>query len=135
MFKRFQTYLLFIVSGLLLAMLFCDMCSAQDVSIKFTEKSQFLIFSFTTFALSVITICYSKKPLLQMRLCILNSLMLLGYQIWIIVYFFKLKEQFTFSIASLFPLISIILLVIAIRYILRDAAAIAFSEAIAKKKK
>jgi len=91
-------------------------------SIKFIDKSQFLIFIFTNFALSVITIAYFKVRMMQIRLCIMNSLLLLGFQIWIVVEYFKLNSVYTFTIFSIFPVISIILLLLAIRYIGRDEA-------------
>ncbi|MCK9625503.1 MAG: DUF4293 family protein [Bacteroidales bacterium] len=133
MWKRFQTLLLLIVSGLLLSMFLTDMCyvmvdaengSGELVrySIKFIDKSQFLIFIFTNFALSVITIAYFKVRMMQIRLCIMNSLLLLGFQIWIVVEYFKLNSVYTFTIFSIFPIISIILLLLAIKYIGRDEA-------------
>jgi hypothetical protein len=91
-------------------------------SIKFIDKSQFLIFTFTTFALSVITIAYFKVRMMQIRLCIMNSLLLLGFQIWIVVEYFKLNSVYTFTISSIFPVISIILLLLSIKYIGRDEA-------------
>jgi len=91
-------------------------------SIKFIDKSQFLIFIFTNFALSVITIAYFKVRMMQIRLCIMNSLLLLGFQIWIVVEYFKLNSVYTFTIFSIFPVISIILLLLAIKYIGRDEA-------------
>lgn len=50
----------------------------------------------------------------------MNMLILIGYQIWIIVDFFKLKAVYTFRVANLFPFVCIILLLLAIRYIWRD---------------
>jgi len=146
MWQRFQTLLLLIVAGLLLSMFMTDMCytmvesangsgAIERYSIKFTERSQFLIFTFITFVLTVATISYFKKRLIQIRICIMNALILMGYQIWLIVTFFQLHETFTFTIPCLFPLISVVLLLLAIRYIGRDEAMVIINGNIVKHKK
>lgn len=123
MWKRIQTYLIIAAALLLLAMFEMDMCHATDpetseqVSIKFTERSQFLIFTFVCSVLCLVTLCYRKSLFSQMYLCLLNALMLLGYQIWILVAFLRLRSVYTLSIASLFPAISIVLLLVSIRFI------------------
>lgn len=140
MWKRIQTLLLTIVSLLILQMFWMDMGHMKDpetltrYTICFHERSQFLLFTFFTFMLSVTTIFHYKKRLMQMRICLLNSLLLLGYQIWILVDFFLVKyaghtlsSQFTLSVASLFPLICIILLLISIRFIGKDEVYYAFT--------
>lgn len=143
--KRIQTVFIAVAGLLLLSMLACDMCYAmvpkegapgvlERFTIKFTERYQFLIFSFTTFALTIVTIGYWKQRIMQMRLCILNSIMLFFYQIWILVEFFKLHEVFTFTVASVFPAISIILLLIAMRFIGRDEIRFTVANAMAQKK-
>ena len=122
--RRFQTFILVFAAGLLLAMFMCDMCWCLDdgarYAIRFTERSQFLIFTFVTFMLTCFTVGYYKQRPLQLRLCLLNSLLLVAYQVWIIVEFFALKEVFRFTIASLFPLFAIILIAIAAHYIRKD---------------
>ncbi|MCF0164142.1 MAG: DUF4293 family protein [Bacteroidales bacterium] len=144
--RRFQTLLLVIVAGLLLTHFWVDFCytmvneegASEPVkySIRFVDRSQFLIFTLTTFMIAVTTIAYSKARLMQIRLCIMNMLLLLGYQIWIVVEFFKLKQAFTFTIASLFPFACIVLLLLAVRYIWRDeATAIAAGILVKNKKK
>lgn len=143
--KRIQTAFIAAAGLLLLSMLACDMCfamvpkeGAADVlerfTIKFTERYQFMIFSFTTFALTIVTIGYWKQRIIQMRLCILNSIMLFFYQIWILVEFFKLHKVFTFTVASVFPAIAIILLIIAMRFIGRDEIRFTVANAMAQKK-
>ena len=55
-------------------------------AIKFVNRSQFIIFTFVTMALCVVAIFYYKARILQIRICIINILLLLAYQIWILVY-------------------------------------------------
>ena len=55
---------------------------------------------------------------------IINAIVLLGFQIWILVDFFttklpsglKMSSVYTLSVGAIFPIIAIILLVLAVRY-------------------
>ena len=147
MWQRFQTLLLLICAGLLISMFCADMCYVMvpgegDASgeltrfaIKFVNRSQFIIFTFVTMALSVIAIFYYKARLLQIRICIINILLLLAYQIWILVYYFQFKSVYTFTVPTLFPLVCIILLLLAIRYIWRDESEVIAYHILRKSKK
>ena len=124
---RMQNVLLGISAFLLLSLFWSQMCytvdaSGVEYSIKFTEHIQFLILTFITFALCIAAICYKKQYILQIRVCIINMFILLGYQIWLLVAFLQLKSAWTFTISTLFPLVCIILIVLAIRYSWRDAS-------------
>ena len=143
--KRFQTVLIALAGGLMLSTLFLDMCTAdvpsagaqggfEHYSIAFRERYQFLIFSFVTFALTIVTIGYYKQRIMQIRLCILNSILLLFYQIWLAAAFFRLREAFTFTVASLFPLISMILLLTAATFIWKDELRFMVANAMAQGK-
>ena len=146
MWQRFQTLLLLICAGLLISMFSVDMCytmvpdsdGASELTryaIKFVNRSQFIIFTFVTMALSVVAIFYYKARILQIRICIINILLLLAYQIWILVYYFQFKEVYTFTVATLFPLVCIILLLLAIRYIWRDESEVIAYHILRKSKK
>lgn len=147
MWQRFQTLLLLICAGLLIAMFSVDMCyvmvpaegsSSGELTryaIKFVNRSQFIIFTFVTLALSVIAIFYYKARVLQIRICIINILLLVAYQIWILVSFFQLKSVYTFTVATLFPFTCIVLLLLAIRYIWRDESEVIAYHIIRKNKK
>lgn len=123
----------------MLSTLACEMCYGLDEeglreSIRFADRSQFMIFSFVTFSLTVVAAASSKKRLLQARICLLDSIMLLFYQIWIAVWFFRLHQAYTFTVAAIFPLIAAILLGVAISFILRDEARFMASNAAALHK-
>jgi len=124
---RMQNVLLAISAFLILSLFWSEMCYTVDTdgvrySIKFTEHLQFLILTFISFALCIAAIFYRKQYILQMRVCIIDMLILAGYQIWLAVAFFQLKSAYTFTISTLFPLVCIILMVLAIRYCWRDAS-------------
>jgi len=147
MWQRFQTLLLLICAGLLISMFGADMCyvmvpEAGDGSgeltryaIKFVNRSQFIIFTFVTLALSVAAIFYYKARILQIRICIIDILLLAAYQIWILVSYFQLKSVYTFTVATLFPFVCIVLLLLAIRYIWRDESEVIAYNIIRKNKK
>jgi hypothetical protein len=64
-----------------------------------------------------------KKRMLQMRFNIFNSILLVALQGFIVYYiasFFNQEITFKFSIQSIFPVISLILSILAIRNILKD---------------
>lgn len=126
---RMQNVLLAISAMLILTLFWSQMCytvdsSGVEYSIKFTEHIQFLVLTFITFALCIAAICYKKQYILQVRVCIINMLILLGYQIWLAVAFFQLKSAYTFTIYTLFPFVCIVLHFLAIRYSWRDASVV-----------
>jgi hypothetical protein len=141
MFRRFQTYLIIAATLLLGSMFFSNMCYSviptdapsetwERITISFFERSQFLIMAFVTFSLCVIALFHNKKRMIQIRICLLNSIILFAFQIWILVEFMQLRPLYSLAVPSLFPLIAIILLVLAIRYIAKDETVAMFSSAI-----
>ena len=138
---RMQNVLLGIAAFLMLSLFWSEMCytvtdEGVRYSIKFTEHLQFLVLTFITVALAVAAIFYRRQYILQVRVCIIEMLILLGFQIWLLVAFLRLKSVDTFTVSTLFPLVSIILIVLAVRYSWKDATvAIArdFSKKMGKK--
>ena len=123
---RMQNVLLGISAVLIVTLFWSEMCYGYDAegirySIKFTEHIQFLVFNFITVSLAIAAIFYGKQYILQVRVCIINMLILLGYQIWLGVAFFQLRSAYTFTVYALVPFVCIILHFIAIRYSWRDA--------------
>ncbi|MBP5505004.1 MAG: DUF4293 family protein [Bacteroidales bacterium] len=123
---RMQNVLLGISAFLIITLFWSEMCYGYDAegmrySIKFTEHIQFLVFTFITAALAIAAIFYKKQYILQVRVCIINMLILLGYQIWLVVAFFQLKSAYTFTLYTLFPFVCITLHFLAITHSWRDA--------------
>ena len=75
-------------------------------------------------ALSFVTIFLFKKRMLQIRLTIFSSVMLIGYYLALVAYIFMLAENTTFSASwsVCLPLVGIILNWLAIRGIGADEA-------------
>ncbi len=138
MIQRIQTLFLLGASGLLFSMFFSKFASNADIIITYAQYRPFLTFSVITFLISFVSIFLFKNRIMQMRMCIYNMLVLIGYQGWIIYQFFSLKSKMTFSITAVFPFIAIILSFLALRYIGRDEALVRSVNSLrkmAKKKK
>lgn len=142
MWKKLQTWLLIAAAIAIAAMGAADFCWTVDpetsgkFSLKFTEHRQFLIMIFVTFLLAVITFFHYDKRLMQLRLCLLNSLILSGFQIWILVEFFIIRHKcsmFTLSVGAVLPLTAILLYVISARLIIKDEARHMFDSSAAVK--
>lgn len=126
---RMQNVLLAIAAFLLVTLFWSEMCytvgdDGVRYAIKFTEHLQFLILTFITLSLTIAAIGYRKQYILQMRVCLIDMFILLGYQIWLLVAFFQLKSVYTFTISALFPFVCIVLIVLAIRYSWKDASVV-----------
>ena len=122
MIQRIQTLFLLAATGLLFSMFFTNMAYTNIEEIKYTSLSTLLILLIVTFALSFITIFLYRHRILQIRLATHNSIIMLGFQGWILWMFFSRPENTAFSITAVFPIIAAILTFIAMRYIARDEA-------------
>jgi len=144
MIQRIQTVYLLIVAALTVAMLFMPLAVIQSANDFFmldasglntmTTPSELITPMWALMALaSIITliafvaIFLFKKRVLQIRLCIFNSLLLIGFYGLLAFYVWKIAGQsdiFHFSprIALGFPLVSLILNYLAIRNIGADEA-------------
>ncbi len=126
MFFRIQSLFLTIASGLLLSMFIFPLISITDgnlvTNIRCFERWDLLLFNLVTFVLSVAVIFYYKKRIFQLRVCILNSLLLAGYQILLLVLFFQRDPSMSYSIIAVFPIVAAILNLMSARFIGRDEA-------------
>ena len=144
MFFRIQTLFLAVAAGLLISMFFTPMIRfVGDATTRpFVAVAAFKGFTLTTIfqivcaVLSVVTLVSFKNRIRQIRLCNLNTLILIGYQILIAIYFFQrnnpdkplgllqqtLGESPIFTIPCIFPICAAILTFIAMRYVARDEA-------------
>lgn len=77
-------------------------------------------------ALSVATIFLYKKRLLQIRLCIVNGVLLVGYYALLFIYLWQagkvLAAEWYLQLPAAFPLVALILIYLAIRAIAKDQA-------------
>jgi hypothetical protein len=142
MIQRIQTVFLLFATALLIAMFFLPLAhftSAEGELVQwkligiFGEKNPAVLHgTLPLFALisvvvllSVIAISLFKNRKLQMRLCIYNILVIIGYIGLVVFYFFQLTqkggfEYERFNYAAMFPLFSLILVFLAFRNIKKD---------------
>ncbi len=142
MIQRIQTLFLVIGAGLLIAMLCTPMATIVGVEGADGRIGYFdYISAFTLIILSlilqIIAILGYKQRVRQMRLCILNALVLLGLQIYLVVIYFSpaKDDSILFTITTIFPVCALILDLIAARYIARDEALVMASSRLRSKKK
>jgi len=132
MIQRIQTLFLLIAAGLVLSMAFCNMSESaistlpdgtleQSVQ-RYVDDLTAISLILMSFALIVVTIFDFRKRLRQIRMCNICSLLLLGFQIFLCIKYFKSPEGQIFSVTAVFPIAAAILCFIAMRYIARDEA-------------
>lgn len=122
MIQRIQTLFLLAATGLLFSMFFSDMAYNSSETIKYTNITALLIMLIVTCTISFVTIFLYRHRVIQIRLTILNSLIMLGLQGWVMWLFFSRPEDSAFSITAVFPIVAAILTFTAMRYIARDEA-------------
>lgn len=142
MIQRIQTVYLFIVAALNLAVLFLPLASVQagDAFYLFdasgmsttTTPTELVYPTWALMALSAIisllalvTIFLYKKRILQIRLCVFNAILIIGFYALFAFFLWKVAGaaepfHFTMQIALVFPLIGLIFDYLAIRAIGAD---------------
>ena len=119
----------------------------EDTVIHFVEVAAFKGFTLTTIfqlvcaVLSIVTLVSFKNRIRQIRLCNLNTIILIAYQIILAIYFLQRNnpekplglllantgESPISTIPCIFPICAAILTFIAMRYIARDEAMVTAS--------
>ena len=142
MLQRIQTVYLLIIMALTIAILFLPLAVLQSGDQLFTfdatgistMAAQLIYPTWGLFALTIVisllallTIFLFKKRILQIRICVFNAILMLGFYGLFAFFYWDLgnqKEIFSLSlkIAFSFPLISLILDYLAIRNIGADEA-------------
>ncbi|MDR2064256.1 MAG: DUF4293 domain-containing protein [Prevotellaceae bacterium] len=127
MIQRIQTIYLLAVTVLQTVMLLsnqaCVIDGISEESIRLSQNWQWAILISLTALIPFFTIFLFKKRRLQIRFSIINSLFLLTLQIIVVCTLMGItKENFTvnYSASSISPAISLILTVLAIRFIIKD---------------
>lgn len=124
MIQRVQTLFLLAAAGLLTSMLFTPMIKFIDgeTIIRYIEYTPTFIMLIVTVVLSFVNIFTYKNRIFQMRICNLNSLICLGFQVFLAVKFFNREPEMIYSVTAIFPILAAIFTFIGMRYIARDEA-------------
>src|SRR3989339_93806 len=120
MIQRVQTLFLLAASALLFTMFFGTMVTSSQESVKYSQVTPLLIMNIVTFSMAFVSIFLYKQRVIQIRVSVFNSVILLAFQGWILWMFFNRPQGSAFSVSALFPLVAAILSIIAMRYIARD---------------
>lgn len=141
MIQRIQSLYLVIIAGLMISALFLPLAYFWSGKIEYqlyafslksaveTVGTPYLgLLLLLTAVLPVVTLFLYKKRLLQIRLCAVNMVLLIGAIIFIAIYYYLSARMFSnvefthrgFRLAVIFPLLSLILNYLAIRAIFKD---------------
>lgn len=142
MIQRIQTIFLLIAMGLLISMFFIPFAELKDfqenflrfdiIGIRLIDESGYLFFTYhlliivaVSILIAFVTILKYKNRVLQIRLCIFNIMLLLGFYGMLFFLLNKVKAHFTatlfYAYPVLFPVLAVILLFLAIRGIDRKS--------------
>ncbi|MDR2293159.1 MAG: DUF4293 domain-containing protein [Prevotellaceae bacterium] len=130
MIQRIQTIYLLAVAILQTVMLFSNQAYAineengvNEVAISLAQNWQWAILTGLTALIPLITIFLFRKRRLQIRFSIINSLFLLTLQIIVVHTLMQIAKEYDtiiYSISDISPAISLILTILAIRFIFKD---------------
>lgn len=126
MWQRIQTLYLAISTILIATLLFSTKAVSLNgdgsvaEQIKYTSYLPYLVLTVIVLALNVLALTTYKHRIFQMRTAGLSSIITLALQIWLVVDFVATHNDVVFKLTAIFPLITIILNVLAMRGILAD---------------
>jgi len=128
MIQRIQTIYLLVVVVLQAVLLFSVQATIIDGKtgeefFQISSNWQWAALAALTALLPLVTIFSFKNRRLQIRLSIINSLLLLTLQIIIAYFLIKLSKEYNavnYSVTDISPAISLILTILAIRFIYKD---------------
>jgi len=143
MIQRIQTVYLFLASAIIFSMFLSPLVEMVDPSgqyyffdlagiyegvgetamkIESVLPLRFLLV--VTASLSLLTIFLYKRRILQIRICIFNLMLLIGFYALFLFYYYHTKNRLDaagyFKITVIFPVIAVILVFLATRGIRRD---------------
>jgi peptidoglycan/LPS O-acetylase OafA/YrhL len=133
MWQRVQTLYLAISTALIAAMFFCN--KAGDIS--FVSYWPYLVLLVVITLLDILALTTYRFRVFQVRTAVLAALVTLGLQAWLVVDFVLSGNDPLFHVAAIFPLVAVILDVLAARGIWADELMVRSSDRLrsAKRKK
>lgn len=126
MWQRIQTLYIGIATALTAVLFFSRMSTiigpgGKELDIMYYEKLPYLVMLIMLLTAGICAVFSFKSWALQARVCMLSALMMIGFQIWLGVDFFRYRNDMVFSFTMIFPLVSAILNIMAARSALVDA--------------
>ena len=132
MWQRAQTLYLAISTILIFLLFFLPKAVAlgSGDEISFISYVPYLILLIITTALNLLALTTWKFRIFQMRTATLTAL-----QIWLVVDFLATKDQVSFKVFALFPLIAVILDILAVRGIFADQMLVESASSLRKSRR
>ena len=116
MWQRVQTLYLAISTALIAAMFFCD--KAGEIS--FVSYWPYLVLLILITLLNILALTTYKIRVFQVRTTVLAALLTLALQAWLVVDFVVTGNNPVFHVPAIFPLVAVILDIMAARGIWAD---------------
>ena len=116
MWQRAQTLYLAIATALIAAMFFCDKADG----ISFTSYWPYLALLVVITLLNILALTTWKFRVFQVRTTVLSALITLALQAWLVVDFIVTGNDPLFHVPALFPIVAVILDIMAARGIWAD---------------
>ena len=116
MWQRIQTLYLAVATALLVSLFFCD--KAQGVA--FTQYWPYTVLMVIISLLSILALTTWKFRVFQVRTAVLAAIITLAFQAWLVVDFIVTGNDPLFRVPAIFPLVAVILFVLAARSIWAD---------------
>lgn len=126
MWQRIQTLYLAIATGLIVSMFFTlkAVIPAADggiaESFRYVSYWPYLILLIVITILDILALTRWKFRIFQMRTAILAALVTLALQAWLAVDYFTAAEGVVFRVTAIFPIVAVILNLLAARKIYAD---------------
>jgi hypothetical protein len=129
MFKRIQNLFLIISTALIASMFFCRMYTqpgieGSDAVMRYYENIPYLLINIMLLTANIFAIFNFKNPVLQARVSVIGGLLMVAFQIWLAITFFKYKDMVIFSVTMLFPLLEAFLNFMAARSAMIDGVTV-----------
>lgn len=140
MWKKPQTYLIGIATLMTIAMFFCRFAviitpGGGELEIMYYEKLPYVVMLIMLMTSGICALFSHNQPLLQARVSIITVLMLVGFQIWLGVDYFRFRNDMVFSPTMLFPAAAAVLETFAARKSLIDGMTLQAVQSIRKSRK
>ncbi len=116
MWQRVQTLYLAIATALVAALFFCN--KAGDIS--FVSYWPYLVLIILITLLNVLALTTFRIRVFQVRTAVLSALLTLALQVWLVVDFVVTGNNPVFHVPAIFPLLAVILDIMAARAIWAD---------------
>ncbi len=94
--------------------------AGETATIEYSEKLPYLCLMISILSANLLALVLFKYRPLQMRVAMIAALLLIGFQIWLAVDYFRAPDGIVFKFNAVFPLVAAILDILAVRGIMAD---------------